>query len=83
LGAPSGELCIEVHDAGPGIPDEEVEHMKRPFTRLEAARSNVTGAGLGLAIVDRIVRSHNGRLELLPRPGGGLIARLILGQISA
>ncbi|MCF8200250.1 MAG: HAMP domain-containing protein, partial [Sulfuritalea sp.] len=46
LGAPSGELCIEVHDAGPGIPDEEVEHMKRPFTRLEAARSNVTGAGL-------------------------------------
>ncbi len=83
LGVVSGELSIEVHDAGPGIPDEEVEHMKRPFTRLEVARSNVTGAGLGLAIVDRIVRSHNGRLELLPRLSGGLIARLVLGQISA
>lgn len=82
LGAVSDELGIEVRDTGPGIPDEEVEHMKRPFTRLEAARSNVSGAGLGLAIVDRIVRSHSGRLELQPRPGGGLIARLVLGQIS-
>ena len=52
--------------------------MKRPFTRLDAARSNVVGAGLGLAIVDRIARSHGGQLELLVRDGGGLVARLIL-----
>lgn len=83
LGTSNDDGCIEVRDAGPGIPDKDVERMKRPFTRLEAARSNVTGAGLGLAIVDRIARSHNGRLELLPRPGGGLIARLTLGRISA
>jgi two-component system osmolarity sensor histidine kinase EnvZ len=78
LSATPGEFGIEVRDSGPGIPAEEVERMKRPFARLEAARTNAAGAGLGLAIVDRIARSHNGRLELLPRAGGGLIARLAL-----
>jgi len=52
--------------------------MKRPFTRLENARTNATGTGLGLAIVERIARLHGGRLELLAREGGGLIARLCL-----
>jgi two-component system osmolarity sensor histidine kinase EnvZ len=72
------ELCIEVRDRGPGIPADEVERIKRPFARLESARSNTAGAGLGLAIVERVARTHNGRLELLPRTDGGLIARLIL-----
>jgi two-component system osmolarity sensor histidine kinase EnvZ len=73
-----GALVIEVLDRGPGIPPQEVERIKRPFARLEAARSNTAGAGLGLAIVERIARSHNGHLELLPREGGGLVARLVL-----
>lgn len=72
------EFVVDVSDRGPGIPADEVERVKRPFARLETARSNAIGAGLGLAIVDRIARSHNGRLDLLPRPGGGLIARLML-----
>lgn len=76
--AGTDEFSIEVRDSGPGIPPQDVERMKRPFARLEAARTNAAGAGLGLAIVDRIARSHNGRLELLPREGGGLIARLVL-----
>ena len=78
VGATPGEFSIEVRDSGPGIPTGEVERVKRPFARLEAARTNAVGAGLGLAIVDRVARSHNGRLELLPRTGGGLIARLVL-----
>ena len=72
------EICIEIADRGPGIPDEETERLKRPFTRLDTARSNATGTGLGLAIVERIARLHGGRLELLANPGGGLSARLIL-----
>ncbi len=71
-------LNIEVRDTGPGIPPDDVERMKRPFARLDTARTNAAGAGLGLAIVDRIARSHNGKLDLLPREGGGLIARLVL-----
>ncbi|MBX3679255.1 MAG: ATP-binding protein [Rhodocyclaceae bacterium] len=65
---------IEVLDRGPGIPPEEVERLKRPFTRLETARTDARGSGLGLAIVDRIARGHGGELRLLQRDGGGLQA---------
>ena len=47
-----------------------------PVTRLENARTDAGGTGVGLAIVERIARLHEGRLELLQRTGGGLIARL-------
>jgi two-component system osmolarity sensor histidine kinase EnvZ len=73
------QVVIEVLDRGPGIPDGESERLKRPFTRLDEARSGRGGAGLGLAIVERVARAHGGRLVLLPRPGGGLTARLSLG----
>jgi len=73
-----GKLILEVLDRGPGIPPQEAERLKQPFTRLEQARSGKGGSGLGLAIVDRIARHHGGSLELLPRPGGGLIARVSL-----
>lgn len=72
------EARIEVADRGPGIPESEIERMRQPFTRLEKARSNTKGAGLGLAIVERVMRAHHGRLELLPREGGGLRAILCL-----
>jgi len=65
-------------DRGPGIPPEELERLKRPFTRHNTARSNVDGTGLGLAIVERIARLHGGSLHLCPRAGGGLLARLDL-----
>lgn len=74
------EILIDVLDRGPGIPAHEIERMKRPFTRLENARTDTSGTGLGLAIVERIARLHGGTLDLLPRDGGGLIARLRLPQ---
>lgn len=77
-----GSAVIEVRDRGPGIPAGEVERLKQPFTRLHEARSGTGGSGLGLAIVDRVARAHGGRLDLLPREGGGLAARLILRQSS-
>jgi two-component system osmolarity sensor histidine kinase EnvZ len=71
-------IVLEVSDRGPGIPAAEVERLKRPFTRLEVARSDKGGAGLGLAIVERVVRAHHGTLGLLPRPGGGLTVEIRL-----
>ena len=73
-----GEVLIEVRDRGPGIPRSETERLKRPFTRLDAARSGPVGSGLGLAIVERVARAHGGRLDLAPRDGGGLVARLVM-----
>lgn len=73
-----GAVHIDVSDHGPGIPETETERLKRPFARLETARTNAGGTGLGLAIVERIARLHGGRLELLANPGGGLLARIVL-----
>jgi len=74
----AGRLVVEVSDRGPGIPIADIDRMKQPFTRLEHSRSGKGGSGLGLAIVDRIARLHGGALELSPRAGGGLSARLVL-----
>jgi len=73
-----GDIRIEVADRGSGIPAAEAERLKRPFTRLESARSNTGGAGLGLAIVERVARQHGGSLDLLERTGGGLLARVTI-----
>jgi two-component system, OmpR family, osmolarity sensor histidine kinase EnvZ len=73
-------LVFSVLDRGPGIPADQVERLKRPFTRLEAARTDARGSGLGLAIVDRVARAHGGRLDLLPRTGGGLNAQILVQQ---
>jgi len=71
-------VLIEVLDRGPGIPADEADRLKRPFTQLESARTDARGTGLGLAIVERVARLHGGNLDLLPRDGGGLLARLTL-----
>jgi two-component system osmolarity sensor histidine kinase EnvZ len=82
IGLQSGarSVAVEVRDRGPGIPGDQAERLKQPFTRLHAARSGPPGAGLGLAIVERIARAHGGSLELAPREGGGLVARLTLAR---
>lgn len=82
-GRRDGEIVIEVRDRGPGIPPAEIERLKRPFTRLDDSRAGPAGSGLGLAIVERVAHAHGGRLELEPRQGGGLVARLILSATAA
>ena len=84
LRAEARDVIVDVMDRGPGIPPEDAERLKQPFVRLDEARGSADGStdttqggsGLGLAIVDRIARRHRATLELLPRDGGGLIARL-------
>ena len=77
-GATDGCVRLSVLDRGPGIPEALVERLKEPFTRRDEARSGSSGAGLGLAIADRVARIHGGRLDLLAREGGGLEARVTL-----
>jgi two-component system osmolarity sensor histidine kinase EnvZ len=69
-------LWLEVRDRGPGIAPERIDTLKQPFARGDAARGNPVGAGLGLAIVEGIAKAHGAPLQLLPREGGGLVARV-------
>lgn len=71
------EVAIEICDRGPGIPADQVEAVFRPFHRLEAARSHSAGGiGLGLAIARQLAVKHGWTIDLLPRNGGGTVARL-------
>jgi two-component system osmolarity sensor histidine kinase EnvZ len=71
-------VTLAVMDRGPGIPAEMVERLKEPFTRRDEARSGSSGAGLGLAIANRVAAIHGGILDLMARDGGGLEARVTL-----
>jgi len=78
LGQGGNRVVMAVADRGAGIPAAQREAAKRPFMRLESARSDATGSGLGLAIVERAARLHGGELQLEDRAEGGLVARLVL-----
>ena len=63
---------VEVTDCGPGIPEDQVHEIFRPFYRLDQARSSATGGfGVGLAITERAVRLHGGIVRATNRAEGG------------
>ncbi len=83
LAAPStanpGRVTIEIRDHGPGVPEQALAAIFRPFYRVAQARDRATGGtGLGLAIADRAIRFHNGTVTATNAPGGGLLVRLEL-----
>jgi two-component system, OmpR family, sensor histidine kinase CpxA len=68
---------IEISDHGPGIPENEIQSIFRPFYRVDPARSPGTGgSGVGLAIAERAVRLHHGELQAYNRGGGGTTIRM-------
>ena len=70
-----------VEDNGPGIPEHQREDAQKPFTRLDSARNQDAGSGvgLGLSIASDIARQHGGYLELLDSHDlGGLRVSLVL-----
>lgn len=70
--APHGAV-VRVVDHGPGIPGEYATKVFERFARLDPSRARASGggAGLGLAIVKAIVDAHDGRVQVIPTPGGG------------
>ncbi|ABF07402.1 two-component system, OmpR family, osmolarity sensor histidine kinase EnvZ [Cupriavidus metallidurans] len=66
-----------VEDEGPGIPDDAIERVTMPFVRLDPARGGNAHSGLGLAIVDRLVRQAGGRLSIANREEGGLRVEMV------
>lgn len=77
LECPRDRVEVHVDDDGPGIPADQFERVVAPFERLEISRNRKTGgAGLGLAIAERIARIHGGQLRLGNRVPAGLRATL-------
>jgi len=70
----AGRVVLRVEDNGPGFPDDFLPRAFERFSRADAARGSADGgAGLGLAIVDLIVRAHGGRVQAGNRPEGGAV----------
>lgn len=74
----SEDYSIIVEDDGPGIPDERMQDVFKPFVRLDEARDVEGGSGLGLSIVNSVVMAHGGTIRLSNRETGGLRAEIIL-----
>jgi two-component system, OmpR family, osmolarity sensor histidine kinase EnvZ len=62
-----GKVEISVMDEGRGIPDDQVALITRPFYRVDTARTQANGTGLGMAIVQRLVTRQRGTLRLRNR----------------
>jgi two-component system osmolarity sensor histidine kinase EnvZ len=80
--AQDGQVLLRVRDQGPGVPEEQLEHLTQPFYRGDVARTAAVGSGLGLAIVERAVQRMGGELSVFNHSAGGLMAviRLQAGQ---
>lgn len=73
------QAILRVIDNGPGVPDEELGAIMRPFYRVDRSRQSATGGfGIGLAIADRAVRLHNGEIVATNSPAGGLTVEIRL-----
>lgn len=78
----SAELLIRIRDAGPGLPESELEKVFEPFYRLETSRNRSTGGtGLGLSIARNIAQALGGEVHLRNVPEGGLEALLSLPRV--
>jgi two-component system sensor histidine kinase CpxA len=82
-GARGPTAVVRVTDCGPGVPEDSLDKLFRPFYRLDDARGRQTGGvGLGLAITERSVRLHDGSVRAANRAEGGLIIEIRLPLVE-
>tara|TARA_B110000967_G_C18843681_1_gene540780 strand:+ start:267 stop:1583 length:1317 start_codon:yes stop_codon:yes gene_type:complete len=75
----TNRVLIMIEDDGPGIPEDQYKNVFKPFFRLDKSRSlNQSGVGLGLAIVEDIVNSHGGNIQLGKSKFNGLQVKISL-----
>ena len=75
----SNRALINFEDDGPGIPEDQYKNVFKPFFRLDKSRSlNQSGVGLGLAIVEDVINSHGGSIQLGKSKSQGLQVKIFL-----
>ncbi|MFY7697743.1 MAG: ATP-binding protein [Legionella sp.] len=76
-------VLIDISDEGPGIPEEQLTEIFRPFYRVDSSRVKSTGGyGLGLAIAYRAVKMHDGEIVAKNSPAGGLSVQINLPKLA-
>jgi two-component system, OmpR family, sensor histidine kinase CpxA len=81
--AEGAQAVVTVTDCGSGVPADALEKLFQPFYRLDDDRGRQTGGvGLGLAITERAVRFHGGRVAAFNRAEGGLRLEIHLPLLS-
>jgi signal transduction histidine kinase len=76
-GVLAGKVDVSIRDNGPGVPEAEIGSLFRPLFRGSNA-SRADGHGLGLAIVQRVVKAHGGDIQAQNGEQGGLVVRIQL-----
>jgi len=76
---PGNDLRLSITDTGIGMDEKEIEKAVSPFGQVESAfsRSN-SGTGLGLTLVDALIKMHDGKFELVSRKGVGTTATIVI-----
>ena len=75
----SNRILVTIEDDGPGIPEDHYKNVFKPFFRLDKSRNlNQSGVGLGLAIVEDIINSHGGNIQLSKSKYKGLQVKIFL-----
>ena len=75
----NNRILVTIEDDGPGIPEDQYKNVFKPFFRLDKSRSlNQSGVGLGLAIVEDIINSHGGNIQLGSSKYNGLRVKISL-----
>jgi len=78
------EAIIVIRDHGAGVPEDELTRIFKPFYRLPDARGiESTGAGLGLAIAERIVHLHGGSIRAINEGSGGLSVAMVFRMFGS
>jgi two-component system OmpR family sensor kinase/two-component system sensor histidine kinase CpxA len=76
-------FALVIRDHGPGVPDEHIPNLTKPFYRAEQSRERINqdvkknnagsrGYGLGMAIANRVIKSFDGHMDIRNHPEGGL-----------
>lgn len=73
-------VLLQIRDHGPGVPDNELANLLKPFFRGDSARTSAAGAGLGLCIVEKSIQRMGGKFSLSNAPQGGLCAQIRLDK---
>ena len=65
------KLCLSISDTGKGLTEEQISHLFKPFDRVGAENSNISGTGLGLVICKDLIEQMNGTIGVESEVGKG------------